>query len=97
MATKYSSFSGNTSNRPHLIEFGKNIIGRTGMVSNFDLIETKSAKVLFQKLIKQDDLIKDDSIFHRKLYCQNIFKGIETIATTYGFSGVEPNTVLMVG
>tara|TARA_B100000035_G_scaffold315340_1_gene335355 strand:+ start:5583 stop:10499 length:4917 start_codon:yes stop_codon:yes gene_type:complete len=90
-------FSGNTSNRPHLIEFGKNIIGRTGMVSNFDLIETKSAKVLFPKADQnlKDDLIKDDSIFHRKLYCQNIFKGIETIATTYGFSGVEPNTVLM--
>ena len=90
-------FSGNTSNRPHLIEFGKNIIGRAGMVSNFDLIETKSAKVLFKKADQnlKDDLIKDDSIFHRKLYCQNIFKGIETIATTYGFSGVEPNTVLM--
>ena len=90
-------FSGNTSNRPHLIEFGKNIIGRAGMVSNFDLIETKSAKVLFPKADQniKDDLIKDDSIFHRKLYCQNIFKGIETIATTYGFSGLEPNTVLM--
>ena len=40
-------------------------------------------------------MITDDSIFHRKLYCQNIFKGIESIATTYGFSGVDPNTVLM--
>ena len=59
-------FSGNTSNRPHLIEFGKNIIGRAGMVSNFDLIETKSAKkVLFPKADQnlKDDLIKDDSIF----------------------------------
>ena len=40
-------------------------------------------------------MIIDDSIFHRKLYCQNVFKGIESIATTYGFSGVDPNTVLM--
>lgn len=90
-------FSGGTSNRPHLIEFGKSIIGRVGIVSNFDLIETKSAKVLFPKSAQnlKDDLIKDDSIFHRKMYCQNIFKGIESIATTYGFSGVEPNTILM--
>jgi len=90
-------FSGGTSNRPHLIEFGKNIIGRVGMVSNFDLIETKSAKVLFPKSAQnlKDDLLTGDSIFHRKLYCQNIFKGIESIATTYGFSGIEPNTVLM--
>ena len=90
-------FSGGTANRPHLIDFGKSIIGRAGMVSNFDLIETKSAKVLFPKSHQntKDDLIIDDSIFHRKLYCQNIFKGIESIATTYGFSGVDPNTVLM--
>jgi len=90
-------FSGGTSNRPHLIDFGKSIIGRAGMVSNFDLIETKSAKVLFPKSDQntKDNLIIDDSIFHRKLYCQNVFKGIESIATTYGFSGVDPNTVLM--
>ena len=90
-------FSGGTANRPHLIDFGKSIIGRAGMVSNFDLIETKSAKVLFPKSHQntKDDLIIDDSIFHRKLYCQNVFKGIESIATTYGFSGIDPNTVLM--
>ena len=90
-------FSGGTVNRPHLINFGKSIIGRAGMVSNFDLIETKSAKVLFPKSHQntKDDLLIDDSIFHRKLYCQNVFKGIESIATTYGFSGVDPNTVLM--
>ena len=90
-------FSGGTANRPHLIDFGKSIIGRAGMVSNFDLIETKSAKVLFPKSHQntKDDLLIDDSIFHRKLYCQNVFKGIESIATTYGFSGVDPNTVLM--
>ena len=90
-------FSGGNANRPHLIYFAKSIIGRAGMVSNFDLIETKSAKVLFPKSHQntKDDLIIDDSIFHRKLYCQNVFKGIESIATTYGFSGVDPNTVLM--
>ena len=69
------------------------------MVSNFDLIETKSAKVLFPKSHQntKDDMINDDSIFHRKLYYQNIFKGIESIATTYGFSDVDPNTVYGLG
>jgi len=90
-------FSGGTKNRPHLIDFGKSIIGRAGMVSNFDLIETKSAKVLFPKSSQnvKDSFLLEDSIFHRKLYCQNIFKGVESIATTYGFSGIDPNTVLM--
>ena len=90
-------FSGGTQNRPHLIEFGKSIMGRGGMVSNFDLIEVDSASTLFPKShqIVKDEQITDDSIFHRRLYCQNIFKGIETIANTYGFSGVDPNTILM--
>ena len=90
-------FSGGTTKRPHLIEFGKSISSRGGMVSNFDLIEDNTSKALFPKSnqIVKDEQIKDDSIFHRKLYCQNIFKAIETIANTYGFSGIDPNTILM--
>ena len=90
-------FSGATMERPHLIEMSKSISGRNGMVSNFDLVEEKSADILFPKhhqTIVDDDQI-DESIFHRRIYCQNIFKGIVTIANTYGFSGIDPNTVLM--
>jgi len=89
-------FSGGTSARPHLIGFSKSIAGRQGMISNFDLIETPNAEVLFpkhQQAVNEEDY--DDSIFHRKQECQNVFKGIEAIASTYGFSGVEPNTVMM--
>jgi len=50
---------------------------------------------LFQKTRKVNDDEIDDTIFHRKQECQNLFKGIEAIASTYGFSGVEPNTVMM--
>ena len=90
-------FSGGSQNRPHLIEFSKSISGRGGMVSNFDLIEQKSANILFPKAnqIVVDSQIEDDSIFHRRLYCQNTFRGIESIANTYGFSGIDPNTILM--
>ena len=90
-------FSGGTKKRPYLIEFSKSISSRGGMVSNFDLIEDKSSNALFPKSnqVVKDEQINDDSIFHRKLYCQNIFKAIETIANTYGFSGIDPNTILM--
>ena len=90
-------FSGGTKARPHLLEFSKSIGSRNGMISNFDLIENKDAEILFpkhkQSIIKDD--IVDDSIFHRKQECKDVYTGIETIAETYGFSGVEPNTVLM--
>ncbi len=90
-------FSGSSNTRPYLVEFSKSISGRGGMVSNFDLIEQKSTDILFPKSnqVIKDAQIVDDSIFHRRLYCQNPFKGIEAIANNYGFSGIDPNTVLM--
>ncbi len=91
-------FSGGTKNRPHLIEFGKSLVGEQGLISNFDLILNKSSKVLFPKHKQPiDDIIYDDTdgIFARRQECNNVYEGIETIAATYGFSGVEPNTVLL--
>ena len=90
-------FSGGTKKRPHLIEVSQDLGGRSGMISNFDLIETKEAKVLFPKKdkgVKTTD-IREDGIFTRRQEVQDIYDGIETIASIYGFSGIEPNTVLM--
>ena len=91
-------FSGGTENRPHLLEFGKNLVGKHGFLSNFDLIETKDEKILFSKHQQsvKDDLSKEfQGIFSRKQAVSDIYSGIETIAQTYGFSGVEPNTVIL--
>ena len=89
-------FSGSTSKRPYLVNFGKNLVGKFGVLSNFDLIENKSAKYLFSR--HDQSLINGDSepgIFYRRQTCRDIYQGIEIIASTYGFSGMEPNTVLM--
>lgn len=42
-------FSGGTEIRSYLIEFGKSLVGKFGLLSNFDLIEEPTAKVLFPK------------------------------------------------
>ena len=90
-------FSGETDDRPHLIEFSKVLAGRLGMISNFDLIETPDSKVLFPKHLQsvRDNEVLEQGIFARRQECSNIFKGVEMIASTYGFSGIDPNTVLM--
>ncbi len=90
-------FSGGSEFRPYLIEFGKSLVGKFGFLSNFDLIEAPSAKVLFPKL-KQQQLVRDEDtqgIFTRRQTCKDIYEGIETIARTYGFSGIEPNTIIL--
>lgn len=91
-------FSGGTVNRPHLIAFGKWLVGRHGLVSNFDLVEHKSSKILYPKSeqnVEEETLAKVEGIFSRRQECNNIYEGIETISATYGFSGVEPNTVIL--
>ena len=91
-------FSGGTSTRPHLIEFGKCLVGRHGLISNFDLKKTDQSKVMFpksQQAIPSKGEVEEEGIFTRRQECNDIFEGIQNIAATYGFSGVEPNTVLM--
>ncbi len=90
-------FSGGTNKRPHLIEFSHDLGGRTGMISNFDLIETPDSKVMFPKHEKSLSVNVDlpKGIFTRVQEVKDIYSGIETIASIYGFSGIEPNTILM--
>ena len=91
-------FSGGKSSRPHLIEFAKSLVGQHGLISNFDLIQNTSSKVLFPKhkqAIPEDEMTGDEGIFSRRQECSNIYAGMKSIAATYGFSGVEPNTILL--
>ncbi len=90
-------FSGGTSSRPHLIEFGRWIVRTRGMLSNFDLIESSDGKVLFQKGEQAQHESEEtlEGVFSRRLECGDIYDGMQSIAQVYGFSGLEPNTVLM--
>ncbi|MDX1350795.1 MAG: hypothetical protein R3279_11130, partial [Putridiphycobacter sp.] len=90
-------FSAGHSERVKFIEFSKAISGQTGIITNFDLIENTAAEVLFPKhkqSVKDEELEKY-GVFGRQIEVQNEFKGIESIASTFGFSGMEPNTILM--
>lgn len=90
-------FSGGSADRGKYIEFSKSVSGQAGIITNFDLIENTAAKVLFpkHKQIVQDEELEKYGIFGRQIEVQNEFKGIESIASTFGFSGIEPNTTLI--
>ncbi len=90
-------FSGGSKTRPHLIQFGKDLVGNQGFLSNFYLILNKSSSVLFKKhqqSVDDEFTRQNEGIFTRRQECKNIYEGIEAISSTYGFSGVEPNTIL---
>ena len=90
-------FSGESSHRPYLLELSKTLSGRTGIVTNFKLILDKENR---KPLKKSEQIVKENSfedlgIFARQVRVNNIYTGIENIASTFGFSGVEPNTIMM--
>lgn len=90
-------FSGQSKHQPYLLELCKTVSGRTGIVTNFKLIVEKGNYKPFKRTeqIVRDDTFSDLGIFARQIKVDNIYKGITNIATTFGFSGVEPNTIMM--
>ncbi len=91
-------FSGGTQARPHLIEFGMHLVGRKGFLSNFDLMQNGKDSLVIPRYKQIDNLdteMMNKGIFTRKHLCSDIYDGIKNIAGTYGFSGIEPNTIMM--
>lgn len=91
-------FSGRSEVRPYLIDFGKQLIGSQGLLSNFDLIQTDDEeKVLprHKQILSMDSNQTIQGFFSRQHFCTNIYDGIKNISSIYGFSGIEPNTVML--
>ncbi len=90
-------FSGESEHRTYLVELGKTLAGRAGIVTNFKLLLDKTNN---SPLPKSDQIVKEDyfekiGVFARQIKVNNIYKGIEDIASIFGFSGVDPNTIMM--
>ena len=90
-------FSGRSDHQSYLLELGKTVSGRTGIVTNFKLIVDSNNDKPLRKTeqVVRDVNLKELGIFGRQLKVNNIYTGITNIATSFGFSGVEPNTIMM--
>ena len=90
-------FSGKSDHQKYLLELGKTVSGRTGIVTNFKLILDKNNDTPLRKVEQtvRDENFKELGIFARQIKVDNIYSGITNIASTFGFSGVEPNTIMM--
>ena len=90
-------FSGKSDHQQYLLELCKTVSGRTGIVTNFKLIVDKKNGRPLRKTeqVVRDESFKELGIFARQIKVDNIYSGITNIATTFGFSGVEPNTIMM--
>ncbi len=87
-------FSGQDKTRPHLVELAGSICGRMGMYSAFEMVKSEDQMLIrdaqyFSVRGKNDEIL----IHHHK--CRDIYDGMNEISRIYGFSGIEPNTILM--
>ena len=90
-------FSGDgNKERPHLVIMGKWLSGQLGILSNFHLYEDVQSNSALKKIVSSENVYEDEEgIFTQNYNCKNVYEGIDLITRIYGFSGVEPNAVLM--
>lgn len=86
-------FSGGEKVRPHLVEMGLALTGKLGALTDFKLSvgEHDTAPMRMMNGQKGDNT----NYFTRDLACDTLQSGIKTVTNIYGFSGFEPNSVLM--
>ncbi|MBX2844136.1 MAG: amino acid permease [Flammeovirgaceae bacterium] len=87
-------FKGKDEARPHLVEMGQAVAGKLGILSGFELIPSDGEMLAKAKPILTEGGQKG-RYFNHKHFCRNIYDGIDEVTRIYGFSGVQPNTILM--
>ncbi len=88
-------FSGGVSIRSHLVDIAINLVGKLGVFTNFELIEGDQDYIDSTADVKIEKFDNRVEVLTRSYKCKNIYDGIGAISSIYGFSGFEPNMVLM--
>lgn len=86
-------FRGGKQERLHLVELGLAMSGKLGALTDFELIVDGSPKVT--PVESQKKVKNDVHYFSRQLVCDSLENGVKSVTKIYGFSGFEPNTVMM--
>ncbi len=90
-------FSGGVKSRPHLIDLSRILVGNQGVFTNIEIVENPDESVQFDKtasISTETDSI-GKQVITRKYNFNDIYEGITVISKVYGFTGFEPNTILM--
>ncbi len=89
-------FRGGEQERMHLVDLGLSLSGKLGSLTDFELIiQSNSKNRTLPQIIPQKTPAKDLRFFKRKFETESLQDGLKTVTSVYGFSGFEPNTVMM--
>ena len=85
-------FNGADNARPFMSNLGLAISGKLGMLSSFQLIKSNE---LLKPQRGNENESDDEKVFRNTYTCSDVYTGMDEIARVYGYSGIEPNTILM--
>ncbi|MDD2346056.1 MAG: amino acid permease, partial [Bacteroidales bacterium] len=88
-------FSGGEQARPHLIEMGLVMSGKLGVLTDFELMFSPNSGVPFEVSKNLQKTKTGANFFKRQFECDSVENGIKSVTNVYGFSGFEPNTIMM--
>lgn len=88
-------FSGGKQVRPHLLDLGLSLTGKLGALTDFEIIMPGYKPRLSKANGNQIASSKKPAYFERKFKSNNLFEGIRDVTSIYGFSGFEPNMIMM--
>ncbi|MDP6943823.1 MAG: hypothetical protein QF464_06695, partial [Myxococcota bacterium] len=76
-----------------LRRLGQVLVSRRGVLTEFELTQAKKGRIRESRQQEPDP--DTAGIFHRRVDCEDPYTTIAAVCRYHGFSGVEPNTVLM--
>lgn len=88
-------FRGGKQDRLHLVELGLAMSGKLGALTDFELVINSNPETRSDSIVEQKEKSLQNQFFSRRLKCNTLEGGIKSITSVYGFSGFEPNTVMM--
>jgi len=88
-------FSGGQQARPHLVELGLTMSGKLGALTDFELVPNTNQYYQPKPFPKNRVESDKENFFKRQFVCDTIENGIKNVTNVYGFSGFEPNTIMM--
>ena len=87
-------FYGGSADRQPLLQLGKDLSGKLGMLSAFDLTQSDQQSAV-KKETNSEEEVKAGEYFSLQYNTNDVYQGIDEISRVYGFSGIKPNTILM--
>jgi amino acid transporter len=89
-------FRGGEQERIQLADLGLALSGKLGTLTDFELIiHSNSKNRTIPQIVANKTNRKEIRFFKRKFETKSLEEGLNIVTSVYGFSGFEPNTVMM--